>query len=250
MHNHKFYIDGKWADPESDQTAKVVNPATGEPFTTVAMASTADVETAVAAAQKAFVSFSQTSREERVALLERITDCYNKRRDEIGRVLVEEGGFPVSLAMGAQAAMGALHFDHMTKVAAAFSFEEQRGTTRVVKEPIGVVAMITPWNWPINQIACKVAPAIATGCTMVLKPSELTPLNALIFAEIMDEAGVPPGVFNLINADGPTVGSALCAHRDVDMVSFTGSTRGGISVARVAADTVKRVHQELGGKSP
>lgn len=250
MNNHKFFIDGKWISPESDQTTDVINPATGETFTTIAMANSADLEKAVAAAKKAFQTFSKTSQAERVALLERITKVYAKRSDDIGRAMIEEGGFPKSLAMGAQAAMGTLHFEHMVKVAARFKYEEQRGTTRVVKEPIGVVAMITPWNWPINQIACKVAPAIATGCTMILKPSQVTPLNAIIFAEVMEEAGVPDGVFNLINGDGRTIGSEMCSHRDVDMVSFTGSTGGGISVAKTAADSVKRVHQELGGKSP
>lgn len=250
MQTNKFYIGGRWVDPESDQTVDVINPATGDAFASISIASHADMEKAVAAARVAFQGFSQTSQAERVALLERITACYAKRRDDIGRVMIEEAGFPTSLAMGAQAAMGTLHFEHMIKVARNYKFTEQRGTTRVVKEPIGVVAMITPWNWPINQIACKVAPAIAAGCTMILKPSQLAPLNALLFAEVMDEAGVPPGVFNLINADGRTVGNALCGHKDVDMVSFTGSTGGGISVAKEAADTVKRVHQELGGKSP
>lgn len=250
MNTHKFYINGEWVDPISDAKAEVVNPATEQAFATIAMANMQDMEKAVAAARAAFGSFSQTSQAERVDLLERITECYKKRRDDIGRAMISEGGFPHSLAMGAQADMGTLHFEHMVKVAKAYQFEEQRGTTRVTKEPIGVVAMVTPWNWPINQIACKVAPAIAAGCTMVLKPSSLAPLNALILTEVMDEAGVPPGVFNLINADGRNVGQALCAHREVDMVSFTGSTGAGVAIAKAAADTVKRMHQELGGKSP
>lgn len=250
MNNHKFYINGEWVDPISNDTASVENPATGEELTTVAMANNQDMERAVAAAKAAFPAFSRTSKEERIALLKKIAAAYEKRRDEVAQAMLEEGGFPKQLAFGAQAMIGTVHLEQMIETASKFDFDEMRDNVLVTKEAIGVVAMVTPWNWPINQIVCKVAPAIAAGCTMVLKPSEFTPLNALLVAEVMHEAGVPPGVFNLINADGPTVGSAMCAHNDVDMVSFTGSTRGGVSVAKVAADSVKRVHQELGGKSP
>jgi aldehyde dehydrogenase (NAD+) len=214
------------------------------------MGSAADVDRAVAAARKAFASYSQTSVDERVALLERIIAEYQKRHADIAAAITEEMGAPTMLAQKAQAAMGALHLQTALAVLKKFAFQELRGTTLLAKEPIGVCGLITPWNWPVNQIACKVAPALAVGCTMVLKPSEIAPFSAQIWTEVLHAAGVPAGVFNLVNGDGPTVGAAIASHPGVDMVSFTGSTRAGVEVARNAAPTVKRVHQELGGKSP
>ncbi len=245
----KFYIDGEWVDPSTSETLDVINPATEKPIATIALGGAEDVDRAVAAAKRAFESFSLTTREERIALLSRIIEEYGARMDDIAAALSQEMGAPVSLASGSQAPAGAWHLGATLDALKETSFEEKVGTTSIVYEPIGVCAFITPWNWPLNQIAAKVAPAIAAGCTMVLKPSEIAPLNAIIFAEVMDAAGVPAGVFNLVNGDGPTVGVALSVHPDVDMVSFTGSTRAGIEVAKNAAPTVKRVTQELGGKS-
>ena len=245
----KFYINGQWVEPSNPGRLDVINPATEEPIGTIAMGGHADVDAAVAAAQEAFESWSQTTVEERLAILNKITEVIGARGEELAGVISSEMGAPMGLAKAAQAATGFAHFATTAGVLANFEFEEKVGTSLIVKEPVGVVGMITPWNWPINQISCKVAPALAAGCTMVLKPSEVAPLNAIVFAEILDEAGVPPGVFNLVNGDGPTVGSYLSAHEGVDMMSFTGSTRAGIEVARNAAPTVKRVAQELGGKS-
>ena len=245
----KFYIDGAWVDAIGRNRAAVVNPATEEVIAEIALGGQGDVDTAVAAAKRAFRTFSQTTREDRLALLRAILDGYMKRFKDVATTLSSEMGAPMRLAMESQAAIGRDHLKEMMRVLERFELDTLRGTTMLTREPIGVVAAITPWNWPINQIVCKVAPAIAAGCTMVLKPSEIAPLNALIFAEVMHDAGVPKGVFNLVNGDGPTVGQMLAAHPDVDMVSFTGSTRGGIAVAKAAADKVKRVHQELGGKS-
>jgi len=245
----KFYINGEWVEPSTSATLEVINPATEEPIDTIALGGPADVDRAVAAAKAAFETFSQTSREERVALLEQIIATYSARMGEVAAVISQEMGAPMPLANAAQAPAGVGHFMTTLEVLKTFEFEEDIGTSHVVREPAGVCGFITPWNWPINQIACKVAPALAAGCTMVLKPSEVAPFNAILFAEILDEAGVPAGVFNLVNGDGPTVGVALSSHPDVDMMSFTGSTRAGIEVARNAAPTVKRVAQELGGKS-
>ncbi len=244
-----FYIDGAWVEPSSEETLDVVNPATEEVIGAIAMGGRQDVDAAVAAAQTAFITFSRTSRDERLALLERICEGYAARAGDLARTVSAEMGAPTTLAEKAQVPSGLAHFSTMKKVLARFDFESDVGTSRVVKEPVGVCALITPWNWPLNQIACKVAPALAAGCTMVLKPSEIAPLNAILLAEILDEAGVPDGVFNLVNGSGPVVGAALAAHPDVAMVSFTGSTRAGVEVARNAAATVKRVAQELGGKS-
>ena len=246
----KFYIDGAWVDPTAKKTLDVINPATEEVAGVISMGSEADVDRAVRAARKAFETYSRTSREERIDILERIIAEYQKRYEDMAKAITEEMGAPAWLAQRAQAAMGIGHVQTAVAVLKDYRFEEDRGTTRIVKEPIGVCAFITPWNWPVNQIACKVAPALATGCTMVLKPSEIAPFSAQIWTEILHAAGVPAGVFNLVNGDGPTVGAALSSHPQVDMVSFTGSTRAGIEVARNAAPTVKRVHQELGGKSP
>ncbi len=249
-HNHQFYIDGRWVDPVVSRTIDVINPATEEAFAQVSLGSAADVDKAVAAARRAFASFSQTTREERLVLLRRILAEYMKRYDDIAVAVSQEMGAPLQFAKDEQAYCGMAHIESTIKALEAFHFEEQRGTTRVVREGIGVVGLITPWNWPLNQIAAKVAPAIAAGCTMILKPSELSPFNALFFAEVMHAAGTPAGVFNLINGDGPGVGTAMSSHAGIDMMSFTGSTRAGVLVAKAAAETVKRVSQELGGKSP
>lgn len=245
-----FYIGGRWIEPAQARPADVINPATERPVGRVNLGGQADVDQAVAAARNAFETYARTGRDERLALLERIGTEYQKRYADIAAAITEEMGAPVALSNQAQAAVGIAHLQTAIAVLRTFPFEETRGTTLIRKEPIGVCALITPWNWPINQIATKVFPALAVGCTMVLKPSEVAPFSATIFAEVLDAAGVPPGVFNMVHGDGPTVGAALAAHRDVDMVSFTGSTRGGVAVAKAAADTVKRVHQELGGKSP
>ena len=248
-HAKQFYINGSWVAPLTSDTLDVINPATEQPIATIAMGGPDDVDAAVAAAKAAFETFSQTSKEERLALLDAIIGAYAGRMEELADIISQEVGAPLWLAQAAQAAAGLGHLATARGVLADFEFERPMGTTLIVREPIGVCGMITPWNWPLNQIACKVAPAIATGCTMVLKPSEVAPLNAILFAEILHEAGVPAGVFNLVNGDGVNVGAPLSAHPDVDMVSFTGSTRAGIEVARSAAPTVKRVAQELGGKS-
>jgi len=246
----QFYIDGRWVDPASPKTLDVINPATEQVAGRVSLGGQADVDVAVAAARRAFPAFSQTSREERLALLSRIATEYQARYADIAAAITEEMGAPMTFAQQAQAATGMAHLQTAIAVLKDFAFEEQRGSTTIVREPIGVCGFITPWNWPINQIATKVFPALATGCTMVLKPSEIAPFSAIIFAEVLHAAGVPAGVFNLVNGEGPTVGAAIAGHPQVDMVSFTGSTRAGIAVAREAATTVKRVHQELGGKSP
>jgi len=248
-HAREFYIDGKWVAPLSSETLAVINPATEEAIESIAMGGPDDVDVAVAAARAAFETYSLTTREERLALLDRIIEVYKGRAGELGEVISREMGAPLWMAQRAQAGAGLGHLLTARRVLAEFDFEEEMGTTLLVREPIGVCALITPWNWPLNQIACKVAPALAAGCTMVLKPSEVAPLNAIVFAEILDEAGVPAGVFNLVQGDGVNVGAPLAAHPDVDMVSFTGSTRAGVEVARAAAPTVKRVAQELGGKS-
>lgn len=245
----QFYIDGQWVDPVEPRTLDVENPATEEICGNISLGSAADVDKAVVAASRAFASFGRTSREERVDLLQAVLDEFTRRYDDIAAAIMDEMGAPWSLAKGAQAASGTQHLKATLKALKDFSFEEHIGTTNIVREPIGVCGLITPWNWPINQIAVKVAPALAAGCTMVLKPSEIAPFDAIIFAEVLDAAGVPAGVFNLVNGDGPGVGAAISSHPDIAMVSFTGSTRAGILVAQSAAPTVKRVAQELGGKS-
>jgi len=246
----KFYINGQWVDPVTPRTLDVINPATEKPAGRISMGSAADVDKAVRAARAAFASYSQTTVDERVALLERVIAEYQKRYADMAAAITEEMGAPAALAQKAQAAMGIGHLQSALAVLKKYHFSEERGTTLLAKEPIGVCGLITPWNWPVNQIACKVAPALAVGCTMVLKPSELSPFSAQVWTEVLDAAGVPAGVFNLVNGDGPTVGAAISSHPEVDMVSFTGSTRAGVEVAKSAAPTVKRVHQELGGKSP
>ena len=245
----QFYIDGQWVDPVSPNSCDVINPATEAPCGRISLGSAADVDKAVAAAVRAAPSFAASTRDERIQLLQAILDEMARRHDDIATAIMEEMGAPWSLAKSAQAGSGPLHFAIAKKALADFEFEKQHKTTLIVKEPIGPCALITPGNWPINQVAVKVAPALAAGCTMVLKPSEIAPFDAMILAEIMHDAGVPPGVFNLVNGDGPTVGAALSSHPDIAMVSFTGSTRAGVAVAQNAAPGVKRVAQELGGKS-
>ena len=247
---NKFYINGEWVEPSTSDTLEVINPATEEAIASIAMGGKEDVDKAVAAAKAAFETFSQTSVEERSALLGRIIECYKARMGDIAATVSQEMGAPIGLATAAQAPAGLGHLMYALNALSSFPWEEDAGTAKIVREPIGVCGLITPWNWPLNQIAAKVGPAIAAGCTMVLKPSEIAPLNAIIFTEIMDEAGVPAGVFTLVHGDGPNVGVAMSSHPDIDMMSFTGSTRAGISVAQEAATTVKRVAQELGGKSP
>jgi len=246
----QFYINGAWVDPVEPRTLDVENPATEEPFARISIGSKADVDKAVAAAKAAFPSFSQTSVEYRASLLDKIAAGYQARMGEIAENISDQMGAPIWLANAAQAPIGLGHYATMAQILRNYPFEEEKDGFYLRKEPIGVCGFITPWNWPANQIACKVAPALAAGCTMVLKPSEIAPLDALIVAEILHEAGVPAGVFNLVNGDGPGVGQALSSHPDVDMMSFTGSTRAGVLVAQAAAPTVKRVAQELGGKSP
>ena len=246
----QFYIDGQWTDSDGGQRHQVINPATEQPVTEITLGTAADADKAVTAARRAFETYSQTSVEERVALLERIIEGYKARIPDLAKAVSEEMGAPIGFAQAAQAPAGLGYFMNTLAALKEFSFSEQIGKSWVVHEPVGVVAMITPWNWPLNQICAKVAPALAAGDTMVLKPSEECPSCAMVLAEILDAAGVPAGVFNLVNGDGPGVGAALSAHPGVDMVSFTGSTRAGIAVAQAAAPTVKRVHQELGGKAP
>jgi aldehyde dehydrogenase (NAD+) len=245
----KFYIDGKWVDPAKAHDFPVVNPANEQPVATISLGSSADVDRAVAAAKRAFEAYSETGVQERLDLLRRIIEVYQSKIEEMAAAISQEMGAPTSLSRKAQAPAGLAHLLETVKVLEHFKFEELKGSTLMRKEPIGVCGLITPWNWPMNQIVCKVAPALAAGCTMVLKPSEFAPLSAYLFAQILHEAAVPPGVFNLVNGDGPTVGAAISSHPDVAMVSFTGSTRAGVAVAVAAAPTVKRVTQELGGKS-
>jgi aldehyde dehydrogenase (NAD+) len=248
--NRQFYIDGAWVNPAEPKEFQVINPATEAVAGVISMGGPKDVEQAVAAARRAFDGFSRTSPAERLALMERILAAYKAHYDEIAEAISTEMGAPVTLAKGSQTRIGVGHISAMIEVLKTFKFEERRGSVRLVQEPVGVCALITPWNWPMNQVAAKVVPALAAGCTMVLKPSEYSPFSAVLWAKVMHDAGVPKGVFNLINGDGPNVGAPLSSHPEIDMVSFTGSTRAGTEVARNAASSVKRVHQELGGKSP
>ena len=245
----KQYINGAWVESQGGTRHDVIDPATEQPCTEITLGTAADVDAAVAAARTAFDSYSQTTVAERAALLERIIEEYKKRIPDLAFAVSSEMGAPIGFATAAQVPAGLGHFISTLKALNSFEFEQKLGRAKVVHEPLGVVAMITPWNWPLNQVTAKVAPALAAGDTMILKPSEESPGCAVILAEILDAAGVPPGVFNLVNGDGKGVGSALSAHPDVDMVSFTGSTRAGIAIAQSAAATVKRVHQELGGKA-
>jgi aldehyde dehydrogenase (NAD+) len=245
----RFYINGEWVAPLGKDLLGVENPATEEALGEIAMGSAADADRAVAAARAAFAAFSATPADERIALLERILAEYDARAEDFAQAMRLEMGAPITWAREAQVLAGQVHLQSTIAAAKAFVWEESRGATRIVREGIGVCALITPWNWPLNQIVCKVAPAIAAGCTIVLKPSEIAPLSGLLWAEVCHAAGVPAGVFNLVNGTGPLVGAHLSQHSEVDMVSFTGSTRAGVQVALNAAPTVKRVAQELGGKS-
>jgi aldehyde dehydrogenase (NAD+) len=251
MYNYeKFYIDGQWQEPAgAAQKLDVINPASEQPMGRIALGSKADVDSAVAAARRAFETFSVTTREERVALLERVVAVFRARYEEMATIISLEMGCPIKLSREQQTGGALAHFAFTKKILQGFEFDHQIGNTLVTKEAVGVCGMITPWNWPVNQIACKVAAALAAGCTMVLKPSEIAPISAALLADILHEAGVPAGVFNLVNGLGPEVGEALARHPDIDMISITGSTRAGAAVAHAAADTIKRVTQELGGKS-
>lgn len=245
----KFYIDGAWVEPAEASWMDLVDPATEEAYGRLALGSAADVDRAVAAARRAFPAYAATPVEERVALLRRILDIYTRRYGEFAEAMRKEMGSPITFATNGQAARGPAHLNALLEVLETFRFEEDHGSTRLRYEPIGVCGLITPWNWPVNQVMVKVAPALAAGCAMVLKPSEYSPVSTVLLAEVLHEAGVPAGVFNLVNGLGTSVGAAIASHDGIDMVSFTGSTRAGIEVARAAAATVKRVGQELGGKS-
>ncbi|MBF9046964.1 aldehyde dehydrogenase family protein [Rhodobacterales bacterium LSUCC0031] len=245
----QHYVGGAWVTPLGRATMPVENPATGASLGDLALGNGDDAHRAVVAARTAFDSFSAWPVADRIGLLEGLFSAYTARFDEIAQAMSDEMGAPITAAREAQAWAGQIHLETTIKAARDFHWEEQRGSTRIIREGIGVCALITPWNWPMNQIVCKVAPALAAGCTMVLKPSELAPLSALLFAELCDQAGVPAGVFNLVQGTGADVGAVVAAHPQVDMVSFTGSTRAGVAVAEAAAPTVKRVAQELGGKS-
>ena len=245
----KFYVDGEWVNPANPTLSDVINPATERPAGQINLGNAIDVDRAVSAAKTAFPAFAATSREERIALFERIIEQYRARRSDLVSAVSDEIGAPLELAKSRHVLVGLVHLKTALDVLRTFRFEEVSGSMRIIREPIGVCGLITPWNWPLNQIAAKVAPALACGCTMVLKPSEISPFSATIWAEIMAAAEVPPGVFNMVHGLGPEVGAAISSHPDVDMVSFTGSTRAGIDVALNAAPSIKRVHQELGGKS-
>jgi aldehyde dehydrogenase (NAD+) len=249
MEKLKFYIDGAWVDPATQSTLGIVNPATEETFAQISLGSRVDVDRAAKAARRAFATYSATSVEQRLSWLNKIIEGFRARLPELARMMTLEMGAPITFATQRQATVALFHFEEAARVLANYEFEARMGNGIVRREPIGVCGLITPWNWPLNQVASKTAPALATGCTVVLKPSEIAPLSAMLLAEIIDDAGLPAGVFNLVNGDGPTVGEAIASNPEIDMVSFTGSTGAGIRVAKLAADTVKRVAQELGGKS-
>lgn len=249
MHWDKFYINGEWQPAQSDMTKEVINPADGSITGVIAMGSVQDTNRAVAAAKAAFGPYSQFTQEERLDVISAVTSAYERRMSDLAEAMTVEMGAPQEFALNAQAQSGLDHLKIAAESLRDYEFETTRGTTRIIQEAIGVAALITPWNWPMNQVVCKVVPALATGCTMVLKPSELSPCSALIFAEVMHEAGVPAGVFNLVNGDGQHVGATLSEHGDIDVISITGSNRAGVAVAKAAAQTIKRVVQELGGKS-
>ena len=246
---NKFFINGNWIDAAGRSTLDVINPATEKAFATISLGNADDVDSAAKAARSAFDSWSNSSIGERKEIISNIIDGLKSRSDEMATAISSEMGAPMGLSKTAQVGSGLGHFMNVLSILENFEFEEIRGTTKIVKEPAGVCGFITPWNWPLNQIACKVAPAIAAGCTMVLKPSEIAPISAYILTEIIAESGLPAGVFNMVNGDGLTVGAAISSHPDIDLVSFTGSTRAGREVAKAAANGIKRVTQELGGKS-
>ena len=248
----QFYINGQWVDPSKANDLEVINPSNEKVCAVISLGDQADTDAAVAAANSAFPDWSSTSKQERIALVEKLLDVYRQRNDEMAQAISTEMGAPIDLASTAQAGSGMSHIKNFIKAAKSFEFERKLGdhapNDRIIYEPVGVCGLITPWNWPMNQVTLKVTPALLTGCTMVLKPSEIAPLSSLLFAEFVDQAGFPAGVFNLVNGDGPGVGTQLSVHPNVDMISFTGSTRAGIAISKNAADTLKRVHLELGGK--
>ncbi|MFV0244365.1 MAG: aldehyde dehydrogenase family protein [Qingshengfaniella sp.] len=252
IEKREFYIDGAWVAPRAGRDLEVVDPSTEEAFAVISLGGEADADAAVAAAKRAFDSWSRSTKAERLDLLRALQEAYNARADDIAEAISQEMGAPIDLARSSQVGAGKSHLGAFIRSLEAFEFERRlphgADSDRILLDPIGVCALITPWNWPMNQVMLKVAPALATGCTMVLKPSEIAPISSMIFAEVCDAAGVPAGVFNLVNGDGPGVGSRLSAHPDVDMVSFTGSTRAGRAITVSAADTIKRVTLELGGK--
>ncbi len=249
MEKLEFYIDGQWVKPANADTLNVINPATEEAVATISLGSSADVDRAVSAARRAFETYSQTPVNQRIELLTTIREVYKRRVDDVADAIQTEMGAPSYLAKGAQAMVGLAHLKAAIRSLSNHNFEYKHGDFIIRHEPIGVCGLITPWNWPVNQVVSKLAPCLASGCTAVLKPSEIAPLSSLVIADILHEAGVPAGVFNLVNGMGPVVGEAMSAHPDIDMMSFTGSTRGGVAVAKASADSVKRVSQELGGKS-
>ena len=252
LSKRQFYIDGEWVDPAKPNDLEVINPSNEEPCAVISLGDQADTDAAVAAANRVFWDWAKTSKEERLAFVEKIHENYMARYDEMAEAMSLEMGAPIDMAKGSQAGAGAWHISNFIKAAKEFDYERPLGShspdNAILYEPVGVCGLITPWNWPMNQVTLKVIPALLTGCTMVLKPSEVAPLSSLLFAEMVHDAGVPKGVFNLVNGDGPGVGTQLSGHKDVSMISFTGSTRAGIAIAKNAADTLKRVHQELGGK--
>jgi len=252
LDKRQFYIDGHWVDPVQPNDFEVINPSTEEPCATISLGSASDADNAVAAARAAFDSWATTPKAERLALLEELLKVYNARSEDMAQAISLEMGAPIDMAREQQVTSGSFHIGTFINRFKEFEFDRKLGdhapNDRVLLEPVGVVGMITPWNWPMNQISLKAIPALATGCTMILKPSEIAPLSGTLFAEIVAEAGFPAGVFNLVNGDGPGVGTRLSGHPDVDMISFTGSTRAGIAIQKNAAETVKRVSLELGGK--
>ena len=252
LEKRDFYIDGNWVAPSTTNDLEVINPSTEEPCAVISIGSSADANAAVSAAKEAFATWSRSSKAERIALVKRIHEVYAARVDEMAQAISLEMGSPIDMAKTQQAPSGTWHIENFLRAAESFEFERPLGAhapnDRILYEPMGVCGLITPWNWPMNQVTLKVIPALLTGCTMVLKPSEIAPLSSMLFAEIMHEAGAPAGVFNLVNGDGVGVGTQLSGHPDVDMISFTGSTRAGIAISKNAADTLKRVHLELGGK--
>ncbi|MCG8494121.1 MAG: aldehyde dehydrogenase family protein, partial [Sneathiellales bacterium] len=252
LDKRKFYINGQWVDPVKANDLDVINPSTEDVCAVISIGGQEDTDAAVKAANDAFISWSETSAEERIAKIEKLADVYKNRMAEMGEAISLEMGAPISLAQTAQAGSGYSHIKNFIRAFKAFDFDQELGshapTDRILYEPVGVCGLITPWNWPMNQVTLKAIPAMAVGCTVVLKPSEIAPLSSMLFAEFVDEAGIPAGVFNLVNGDGMGVGTQLSGHEDVDMISFTGSTRAGIAISKNAADTVKRVSLELGGK--
>ncbi|MFT5006303.1 MAG: aldehyde dehydrogenase (NAD+), partial [Paracoccaceae bacterium] len=252
LDKRQFYINGQWVAPSQANDFEVINPSTEEACAIISIGSEADTNAAVAAAKAAFIPWANTPKEQRIALIERLLEVYNSRADDMAKAISMEMGAPIDMSVQQQVVTGSSHIKNFIRAFDGFEFDRMLGdhapNDRILMEPIGVVGMITPWNWPMNQIALKAIPAMATGCTMILKPSEIAPLSGSLFAEIVDEAGFPAGVFNLVNGDGLGVGTQLSGHKDVDMISFTGSTRAGAAIQKNAADTVKRVSLELGGK--